>query len=519
MKVIKNNEIKKIMKTLSCITLVAGMSTSCSMLSANKNSLDNAFRLQGSQSFVENGIVAAPWLHISITNYCYRNMFITNPENNDVKPDLIEDYEVSEDGLTYEFTLKDDLKWSDGEKIGLEDIVFSFESVLRTERVTPLLAKNFEHIKGAKEYIDYETDSIEGVYIDGDKLVIELTKPMYRFISILAQFAILPEHCFENEDITKIHESDFWLDPVVSGIYKKGEHVVGEYVTYEYNENYGGKKPKIETLLLRSDFEYEEIDFATTSNMSRILSSRAIPFMREIDVESTYYRYLVYNIDRNGEVDPVIGDVRVRYAISCAIDAETAVSEVYYNATGMVENFERYDKEKAIRLLEDAEYDFDRPLVLLNQYSDEFSVKFINEIVKSLEDVGFVVEVVQGGDLYSDEFDYYDIALKDLSTLDDFEWFFEYTSCSEVAQNIFGINETFDTLFDEWEAVTTDEDRERIFDEMSAYAVENVYKFPLMEMNHKAYINKNKVELPSDLVLGSAGYKYDMQLEDWAVKE
>lgn len=60
--------------------------------------------------------VPIPWLNRTMpTNLMFRSLFIADSTLNETSPDLAESYEVSEDGLTYTITLKDGLKWSDGE--------------------------------------------------------------------------------------------------------------------------------------------------------------------------------------------------------------------------------------------------------------------------------------------------------------------------------------------------------------------------------------------------------------------
>ena len=61
--------------------------------------------------------IDTPWLNRSMgNNLMFRALFIaTNSDLTEVKGDLAEDYNVSEDGLTYTITLKDGLSWSDGE--------------------------------------------------------------------------------------------------------------------------------------------------------------------------------------------------------------------------------------------------------------------------------------------------------------------------------------------------------------------------------------------------------------------
>ena len=51
------------------------------------------------------------------TNLMFRGLFLADSTLTEVKPDLAESYEVSDDGLVYTITLKDGLKWSDGEAL------------------------------------------------------------------------------------------------------------------------------------------------------------------------------------------------------------------------------------------------------------------------------------------------------------------------------------------------------------------------------------------------------------------
>ena len=48
-------------------------------------------------------------------------------ENGQLTPDLVDTYEMSEDGLTYTFTMKDGLKWSDGTELTAKDVEYSWQ--------------------------------------------------------------------------------------------------------------------------------------------------------------------------------------------------------------------------------------------------------------------------------------------------------------------------------------------------------------------------------------------------------
>ncbi|MFI3175203.1 MAG: ABC transporter substrate-binding protein [Bacillota bacterium] len=501
---------KRIFCTL--LSLLLALSTvACSAKTQADTSA--VLNLYGVPSFIKEGKTSFPWLYISVTNFCYRTLFITEADDTGIYSDLVKEYEISDDRLRYSLTLKDDLIWSDDETLDLDDVVFSMESVLKTDQVNSMFSTTFSYIKGAEEYMKGEAGSISGLVRDGERLHIELEKPMYSFLAILAQFAILPEHALNIVPISEIHNCDFWLDPVVSGMYKRGEHVPNEYLTYAYNENYGGVMPEIKTLLMRSDFALEEIDYTTTSNVEQILSYRSIPSMKEYDVSAVFYRYLLFKDVKNGIVDPVMNDPNLRKAILHAIDTESILNHVYYSSGSLLnKNSETYNLEEAKRILEEVGYDFNRPLVILTPFVDSVSIDLIEAIAGDLEKVGFTVTPIFGGNIYNDS---YDIALNDLSAIDEFQWYMEFDQTNALRQNNFADAEAFDVLIDELLATTNEEERAEKINELELLSNDLVYKFPLLTMNHKAYINKYKIAVPSTLVFGNARYRYNMHMEDW----
>lgn len=54
-------------------------------------------------------------------------------EDGELQPDLAEKVEVSDDGLTYTATLRDDLKWSDGSDLTAEDFVYSWQRIVASK--------------------------------------------------------------------------------------------------------------------------------------------------------------------------------------------------------------------------------------------------------------------------------------------------------------------------------------------------------------------------------------------------
>ena len=106
-----------------------------------------------------------------------------------IQPSLAESYEVNDDGLEYVFKIRDDVYWSDGNKITPEDIVSFFREVITEDNEISALLNVF----GVKDYLESDKSFSETVAITFDESSIkirlnsrddgfieELTKPQYR---------------------------------------------------------------------------------------------------------------------------------------------------------------------------------------------------------------------------------------------------------------------------------------------------------------------------------------------------
>lgn len=111
--------------------------------------------------------------------------------NNEIKPSLSESVEISEDGLQYDFKIRDDVYWSDGTKITPKDIATFFREILIEENEESIAA--LLNVYGAKNYragegifskdvgISYTEDRIIfRLNSQDDKFIEELTTPQYR---------------------------------------------------------------------------------------------------------------------------------------------------------------------------------------------------------------------------------------------------------------------------------------------------------------------------------------------------
>lgn len=154
-----------------------------------------------------NPVIAKSDADRDIAGLIYSGLLRATPDGG-VTPDLAHEYHVSEDGLIYTFTLRDDLVWHDGEPITSADIAFTIEKV-----GDPGLA-----IKSPRRA------SWEGVTVEtpNEKTVIFTIKQPYAPFLENATMGILPKHIWQNVPNEEFDVTYHNIEPIGSGPYRMG---------------------------------------------------------------------------------------------------------------------------------------------------------------------------------------------------------------------------------------------------------------------------------------------------------
>jgi len=260
--------------------------------------------------------------------------------NTEVVPGQAASYEVSDDLMTYTFTLRDDAMWSDGQPVTANDFVYAWQRI-----VDPATASDYGYmldgvVLNAAAIQAGELDKTElGIKaIDDKTLEITLEAPCAYFISLCAFASLMPLR----EDVVEGNAD--WTNPeniVVNGSYKVVEWVHDSYIKMEKNEtyyDYANLGPDAivwwlsdsETAII-SAYQSGEYDFVESFPTDMIESLRASGDCFIDPYIGTYYLYL--NCDK-------ISDWRVRAAMVLSVDRENIVENVTQGgqtpATGLV---------------------------------------------------------------------------------------------------------------------------------------------------------------------------------------
>lgn len=237
-------------------------------------------------------------------------------------PLLATKWEVSEDGLRYTFTLREGVKWHDGEDFTSEDVAFS---IMTLKEVHPRGRAIFSNVS------EVQTP-------DAHTAVVVLSKPAPYLLTALAgaESPIIPKHLYEGTDILS---SQYNSAPVGTGPFIFKEWVKGSHIVLERNANYWDKpKPYLDQIVVR--FIPDAVARAAAIESGNAdLAGQAIPLsdvkrfseMPNVRVDTINWPYisvhqqLFFNLDT-----PALQDKRVREAIAHALNVEALNKVVWF---------------------------------------------------------------------------------------------------------------------------------------------------------------------------------------------
>ncbi|MFZ7133665.1 MAG: peptide ABC transporter substrate-binding protein [Eubacteriales bacterium] len=253
----------------------------------------------------------------------------------DSKPILgqAEDYTVSDDGLTYTFTLRDDIKWSDGEPVTADDFIYAWKRAIDPANATSY-GYMFDVIEGAGDiYADVEGASMEDFgakALDEKTIEIKLIAPTPYFLELAA----FPTYFPVRQDVVEANPDTWATDPatyVSNGPYTLETWNHDADMIYTKNENYYNVDtlgPEKIRFVLMSDanavlaaFENNEILFADEMPNEEIDGYREKPEFHLEGQLGTYY------LSFNTQKEP-FDDANIRKALSLAIDRNFIVEEI-----------------------------------------------------------------------------------------------------------------------------------------------------------------------------------------------
>ena len=269
-------------------------------------------------------------------------------EKGKTAPAIAKSWDVSDDGKTYTFHLRD-AKWTNGDKVTANDFVYSWRKIIKDAgNYAYMLGSGGASVKNADTLIDLGTNATDeqmatlGVTAKDDKtLVVELDNKVPYFTDLMAFPCYFPQ----NEKFVEKCGKNYGTKPeytISNGAYTMTKWVKGNKATFTKNDKYYDAKTvatkNLEMYLVQDpktaaqNFDNGKVDYAT-------INSTLVDKYKGKDTFTTFNEGFLFYLNLNFKVKS-IADKNVREALSYAINRKDLCENVLKDgsraATGFV---------------------------------------------------------------------------------------------------------------------------------------------------------------------------------------
>lgn len=222
---------------------------------------------------------------------------------------LAESYNVSDDGMTVSFKLKDGLTWHDGAPLTASDVAWTIEMAMKMPAINAVFANTFNSLKGADDFVNGGADSVSGISVDGNTITLEFAKFDPNYMLTFGQFPPLPQHLLSDAKPLEFQQHPFWQNPVGSGPFKIEEVQMNDYVRFVPFTNYHGGVAKFDEIVafpsgendgnLLKNAAAKRLDLGFTKSVADVKGLQDMSHMRVIPADIPYTRSLRINKYKN----------------------------------------------------------------------------------------------------------------------------------------------------------------------------------------------------------------------------
>ncbi|QSB04915.1 ABC transporter substrate-binding protein [Natronoglycomyces albus] len=311
------------------------------------------------------------------------------------EPGLATDWDESDDGLTWTFSIREGVEWSDGEPLTAHDVAYTYQLLIEDE--------------GVRSWnIDFAGNLASAEAPDDTTFVLTLNQPAPAEVLNSGTY-IVPKHIWENYDDPADDNINDELPLVGSGPFQVSEYRTDEFIRLEANENYWDGAPGFDEVVYVyynepdaavAALETGEVDIVNNLNPAQAAALEGQDGITVNNAQNRRWVSLVLNHgartadgDSYGDGHPALQDQAVRQALHHAIDKEVLVETVLDGngdpGVGIVprifENFHwdggdelvQFDLDEANRILDEAGYELgDDGIRTMPDGDEELSFRF-----------------------------------------------------------------------------------------------------------------------------------------------
>jgi len=293
----------------------------------------------------------------------YDALVFPDPDTLQPTPNLATKWEVSPDSKTFTFTLKQGVKWHDGQPFTADDVKFAYELYMNPDSGSIRAASLSQNIAAI-------------TVKDPQTVVFTLKDVVASFMTIDAAYGIVPKHLLGSIAPKDFKTGEFSTrKPVGTGPFKFKQQILGERVEFIGNPEYHRGATALDAYVYKvvkenavtaQQLKTGELDFASISQ-DFADDAKKQPNLNVVDYDTFTMLIQGYNVDPT-KGPAIFQDVNVRQALCYAIDRQSIAQKIYSGYATVAVGTESpvtwayqpdkittkyaYDPKKAVQLLD-----------------------------------------------------------------------------------------------------------------------------------------------------------------------
>ena len=277
--------------------------------------------LVGSPRFINPVYGVTSDVDRDLTGFIFSGLLKYNQEG-EIVPDLAKSYEILEGGKIYEIYLKENLSWSDGSPLTLDDVIFTIKTIQNPDYKSPIRAS----------WLGVEVEKISDL-----KIQFKLKNPYTPFLENLT-LKIIPERIWKEISPQNFPLTIYNLKPVGSGPYKLkkiSQDNLGKIdsLTLVANPNYYGKRPFIPEITF---FFYEKEEDLIKAAEKGEIRGLTLTSIKNLSSSLTDFNLYSLSLPRyfavffNPEKSKILEEKGVRLALNYGTNKEEIINKVLF---------------------------------------------------------------------------------------------------------------------------------------------------------------------------------------------
>lgn len=478
----------------------------------------------------------------------FERLYRFNTKTREIHWCLAENITLSDDLKTVTIDVRQGVKWHDGQTVTVDDVVFSIYAAL----ANPYSGQksNFDGIIGATDVINGESDTMDGLQVDGNTIILSYVSPSATRVNDVGNLVVFPKHGFpENVDFAVFNTYDYWKKPIGCGPYMITEAVFPDYFKLTRFDDYWGEQPGIKNVVFKYYGTTDaglaavingEIDFGTRQLITdKTVADNVIeqnPNFKSITTAGYYYRSFRFQLDEreDGMEKALLQDPEVRLAIDLIIDNDTMASVYGEMAEGIDVLFspadpnypahlqrESQDIKKALEILNRKGWDFEDEINIVYYQTDQTTHDLMQFVQQNFEDAGlnctiYCAESTNTDPTYLNR--NFDLLYMGGNAAADYPAVRYLYLTSYTTSTIGAVDERKDRGYDEIYAkyeATTGEERIKYAHKLMEMNFEDNYELPCFTLNNCVIYNTKNISVPEGVfeMEGTTYYEW----ENWRV--